>query len=197
MRAVPGARRCASPGTTYGGHRFRVPVHSRHHETATGHRRRVGSRLAEKHGLYPPGYRVGIRLRSSGATIKIGSPANIDQVGSILVLGGLVRLDLKLDTSIAGSSGDTRFNVKADGSDLVQSRRLPESGFLASTLKTSKRQSRGARTVCLPLLCGSTALTDLIVNSVVAPLVDGLLTPILNLVLPLLGYNLDTSTRRF
>ncbi len=67
--------------------------------------------------------------RSSGATIKIGSPANIDQVGSILVLGGLVRLDLKLDTSIAGSSGDTRFNVKADGSDLVQSRRLPESGF--------------------------------------------------------------------
>lgn len=29
--------------------------------------------------------------RSSGATIKIGSSANIDQVGSILVLGGLVR----------------------------------------------------------------------------------------------------------
>ncbi|HBO2527970.1 type 4b pilus Flp biogenesis protein TadG [Pseudomonas aeruginosa] len=128
--------------------------------------------------------------RSSGATIKIGSPANIDQVGSILVLGGLVRLDLKLDTSIAGSSGDTRFNVKADGSDLVQSRRLPESGFLASTLKTSINVNPVVLGLCLPLLCGSTALTDLIVNSVVAPLVDGLLTPILNLVLPLLGVQL-------
>lgn len=113
------------------------------------------------------------------------------------MLGGLVRLDLKLDTSIAGSSGDTRFNVKADGSDLVQSRRLPESGFLASTLKTSINVNPVVLGLCLPLLCGSTALTDLIVNSVVAPLVDGLLTPILNLVLPLLGYNLDTSTRRF
>ncbi len=132
--------------------------------------------------------------RSSGATIKIGSPANIDQVGSILVLGGLVRW-ISLDTSIAGSSGDTRFNVKPT---------VPISSRAAGCRKAARQYPETSINVnpvvlglCLPLLCGSTALTDLIVNSVVAPLVDGLLTPILNLVLPLLGYNLDTSTRRF
>lgn len=86
--------------------------------------------------------------RSSGATIKIGSPANIDQVGSILVLGGLVRLDLKLDTSIAGRLG--RYAIQRESRRF---RSRPEPQVAGKRLSRQypenqhQRQSRGARTV--------------------------------------------------
>ncbi|MFU3250081.1 TadG family pilus assembly protein [Pseudomonas paraeruginosa] len=137
-----------------------------------------------------PDTHLGLGWNSSGATIRIGAPGNIDQAGAILVLGGLVKLNLKLDTTLANSSGDSAVVVKADGSDLSRSRRLPEGGSLGSTLKSRISVQPEVLGLCLPLLCGPTALTDLIVNSVVAPLVDNLLTPLLNLVLPLLGIQL-------
>lgn len=64
---------------------------------------------------------------------------------------------------------------------------MPENGFLTSTPRTSINVDPAVLGLYSSLLCGPATLTNLIVSSVVAPLVDGLLTPILNLILPLLG----------